>query len=110
MKRQILTNTVKYDDRVVNRESHEGQQRGQNRQTDFPLKDRKERQRDQNIVKNGDHSTGGVRPIVSKRDKEQDADQSEEGCNNSLVTQLSSGHRAHRVGTDDLVSGTFIFV
>ena len=78
-----------------------------NRQTDFPLEDGKKRQRDQNVVENGDNRARRVCPVVAKSNKKQNPDQSEKRRDNGLVTKLRAGDRTDRIGSDDFVSGRF---
>ena len=110
MQCQILTNTVKDNDRVVYRETDEGQQRCEHGKADFPLKQREESQCDQNVVKHCDDGTSGISPIVPKGDEQQDANKSEQCSNNSLIPQLSPRDRADRVGSNDLVGGSLIII
>src|SRR5688572_5036918 len=110
MKRKILANSIKDNDRVVHRKTHESKKCGKNRQAYFPLKDREERERDQHVVKNSHDCAGSVCPIVSKCDEEKDPDHAEQGRDHGGVSELRSGNRADGIRSYYLVGSSLIHV
>src|SRR5688572_13699364 len=110
MKREVLTNSVEDDYRVVHRKTYECKQRREDRQADLPLEDREESERDQHVVKNGDDRACSVCPIVSKCDEKKDPDHTEQGGDHGGVSQLGSGNRADGICSYYLVGSSLIHV
>src|SRR4051812_21081179 len=100
---KIFTYAVKDNDRVINGKTDDRQDRGDHSKVNFPLKNREECEHHQNVVKHRDDSAGGIRPIVTKCNKEKYADTPEQRRCYRLVSELRSGDGSDRVGTYDLI-------
>src|SRR5213594_2307969 len=108
MQAAVLANAVKHNDRVIHRESDEGEKRRNHSKTDFPLKNGKESQRHEDIMEHGDNSRRTIGPFKSQSDVDKNSNEGGESYRDGLVSELGSGDRADGISTHYLVRSIWI--
>src|SRR5882672_1303229 len=92
MKPPVFPNTIKNYDRIVDGESDQSEESGNHCQTHFPLEDRKEPERHQDVVEDGNYRGRTIGPFEPESDVHQNADEGRQRHGYRLVAKLGSGY------------------
>ena len=86
---RVLVDLVEHDDRVVQRETEDGQERDDRRRRDLELEDRVDADTDQDVVDHGDDRADGHSPLEPPGDEQRDEDQEDDEGADGLLGDLA---------------------